>query len=287
MRRPESPYEIARLITLFEREDAAAIALRAGLESSFGGEPLAPVVGITGAPGVGKSTLIGALAPSLARDRRVAVLAVDPSSAASGGALLGDRTRIRAPAGGVFVRSQAAATRTGGLGPRTYPVLRLLRRLFDLVLVETVGVGQSEDDVRHVADEVLLLLQPLAGDGLQHLKAGIMEVPTAIVLTKCDAGELATRAIAELTAVIGLARPGEAVAIHAVSARTGAGLEPLAAAILAARAGGEQAGDEWYLRGVVREALGRVGEERLVAVGVPVAGSIDERVAVALARDEG
>ena len=287
MAAPESPYDVARLVTLFEREDAAAVALRAPVEAALADRPLAPVVGLTGAPGVGKSTLIGALAPHLVAAGRVAVLAVDPSSVASGGALLGDRTRIRAPGAEVFVRSQASAARTGGLAPRTYPVLWLLRRLFDLVLVETVGVGQSEDDVRHVADEVLLLLQPLAGDAVQHMKAGVMEAPTAIVLTKCDARELAARAIAELQAVIGLARPGEEVPIHAVSARTGAGVAALAAVVLAARPGDERAADEWYLRGVVRDALGRLGEQRLRAAGVPAEGSIAERVAVALARATG
>src|SRR4051794_15697645 len=191
--------DVARLVTLVEREDERAPAERAEALVAIEDRPLAPVVAVTGAPGVGKSTLLGALASALVQpgDRRLAIVAVDPSSAISGGALLGDRTRIRVPSGRVFVRSQASQAMPGGLAPRTYPVVRTLRRLFDLVLLETVGVGQSEADVRHVADATYVLLQPLAGDALQHLKAGVMEIGDALVVTKCDAGEPARRTVAE------------------------------------------------------------------------------------------
>ena len=112
----------------------------------------------------------------------------------------------------MFVRSQASQGIAGGLAPSTYPVMRALRRLFDLVLLETVGVGQSEDDVRHVADATYLLLQPMAGDTLQHLKAGLMEAPDALVVTKCDAGEAARRAVAELEGSARARPPGRAPA---------------------------------------------------------------------------
>lgn len=277
--------DVARLVTLVERDDPGAAAERAAALAAIEDRPLAPVVGVTGAPGVGKSTLLGAVATVLADDPRpLAILAVDPSSARSGGALLGDRTRIRVPAGRVFVRSQASQAATGGLAPRTYPVVRALRRLFGLVLVETVGVGQSEDDVRHVADATYLLLQPQAGDVVQHLKAGLMEVPRALVLTKCDLAG-APAALAELRAALGLVRPGEEVALHAVSARTGQGVAELAAAIAAtAPDPDERARDDRYLAAAVTDAYGRAGASRLAERGLPADGSLDERLAEALAR---
>lgn len=278
--------EVARLVTLVERDDPAAVAERAEPLAAIESNPLAPVVGFTGAPGVGKSTLLGALASALAAgsDRRIAIVAVDPSSAVTGGALLGDRTRIRVPEGRVFIRSQASQAESGGLAPTTYPVVRALRRLFDLVLVETLGVGQSEDDIRHVADATYLLLQPLAGDSVQHLKAGLMEAPDAIVVTKCDVADLAHRALADLRGAIGLARPGETIPLHAVSARTGAGIDELAAAVAATKAGPEQPSDDWFVARAVRTAHGRVGAARLAEHG-PVSGrSLDERLAQALAR---
>jgi len=279
--------DVARLVTLIERDDAAAPGERAEALAAIEDRALAPVVGFTGAPGVGKSTLLGAVATALLDDasRRIAIVAVDPSSATSGGALLGDRTRIRVPTDRVFVRSQASQAITGGLAPSTYPVVRALRRLFDLVLLETVGVGQSEDDVRHVADATYLLLQPLAGDALQHLKAGLMEAPDGLVVTKCDAGAVARQAVAELEGSLGLARPGERVPIHAVSARTGAGVEQLAAAVAATPPGSaERARDDWYLIRAVVHAHGRAGAERLGEHGLPGSGSLDERLAAALAR---
>lgn len=278
--------EVARLVTLVERDDPAAVAERNGPLAAIEANPLAPVVGFTGAPGVGKSTLLGALASALAvgADRRIAIVAVDPSSAVTGGALLGDRTRIRVPEGRVFIRSQASQAESGGLAPTTYPVVRVLRRLFDLVLVETLGVGQSEADISHVADATYLLLQPLAGDSVQHLKAGLMETPDAMVVTKCDVADLAHRALADLQGAIGLARPGETIPLHAVSARTGAGIDDLAAAVAATAAGPEEPHDDWFVTRAVRTAHGRRGAARLAALGLVSGGSLDERLAAALAR---
>ncbi len=223
-------------MTVFERDDPAAARERDAVRARLAQAPVAPVIGLTGAPGVGKSTLIGALVPHLTVHRRVAVLAVDPSSRVSGGALLGDRARMPGGDDRLFVRSQASGGQPGGLAATTGDVVWLLRRLFGLVLVETVGVGQTEDDIAGVANHVLLLLQPLAGDVLQHLKAGVMEVADALVLTKCDEQSLASRAHAELASTVGLARPGRRVPLHAVSARTGRGLPELAAAVLAVSA---------------------------------------------------
>ncbi len=161
----------------------------------------AQVLGITGPPGVGKSTLVGALLKEArAKGLRVAVLAIDPSSRRSGGALLGDRLRVMSPAGDpdCFVRSMAARHRLGGLADEAFPAITLLRALYDLVLVETVGVGQSETDVADMADTVVFCVQPASGDAVQFMKAGIIEIPHIAVVTKADLGAPAERALADL-----------------------------------------------------------------------------------------
>jgi GTPase len=168
--------------------------------------PRAQVVGVTGPPGVGKSTLTSALiALWRSAGKSVGVIAVDPSSRISGGALLGDRTRIRTdPAdGGVFVRSMAARDKLGGLASLSFSAMVLMRALFDVVLIETVGVGQSETDVAGAADTILLCVQPGSGDTLQFMKAGIVEIPHIIAVTKGDLGAMAEQARREAIAVLG------------------------------------------------------------------------------------
>ncbi len=182
------------------------------------------VLGITGPPGVGKSTLTGALLKTArGQGRRVAVLAIDPSSRRSGGALLGDRLRVISPAGdrGCFVRSMAARHRLGGVADEAFPAITLLRALFDLVLVETVGVGQSETDVADMADTVVFCVQPASGDAVQFMKAGIIEIPQIAVVTKADLGPVAERALADLEAAVGLSPPvgGWSVACLALAAQ--------------------------------------------------------------------
>jgi len=150
-------------------------------------EPRAHVVGVTGPPGVGKSSLCSSLVASWRKDgMTVGVIAVDPSSKASGGALLGDRVRIVTDSAdeGSFVRSMAARDRLGGLADQTLAAMVLMRALFDRVLIETVGVGQSEADVADCADTVVFCVQPGSGDSLQFMKAGIVEIPHLIVVTK-------------------------------------------------------------------------------------------------------
>jgi LAO/AO transport system kinase len=134
----------------------------------------------------------------------VAVLAVDPTSRRSGGALLGDRARIEVDPGDreVFIRSTAAGNRLGGLAPATRAAAAALSAAFDIVVIETVGVGQSETEVADVADTVAVVVQPASGDVLQFLKAGIMEVPDVLVVTKADLGRVATRAVADLEAAL-------------------------------------------------------------------------------------
>jgi LAO/AO transport system kinase len=218
---------LARTLSALETSsaDPDLIAL---LDAAFAA-PRGVGIGLTGPPGVGKSTLTGALITRLrARGRTVGVIAVDPSSRRSGGALLGDRTRIETDPddSGVFLRSMAARLRLGGVAEITFPAMVLMRALFDIVIVETVGVGQSETEIADCADIVVFCAQPGAGDALQFMKAGVMEVPDIVLVTKGDLGAPAQRAAADLGGALSLAaddRPSAKVAI--VSAQTGQGLD--------------------------------------------------------------
>jgi LAO/AO transport system kinase len=153
------------------------------------------------------------------------VLAVDPSSRRSGGSLLGDRARIEHnPADRqVFIRSMAAGDRLGGLAPATRAAAEALAVAFDVVVIETVGVGQSETEVADAADTVAVVIQPGSGDVLQFLKAGIMEVPDVLVVTKADLGRVAQRAIADLRSALRSlgARDTEVVAVSSVPPPSG------------------------------------------------------------------
>ncbi len=180
------------------------------------------VVGLTGPPGVGKSTLAGHLTRAWrARGLTVGVLAVDPSSRRSGGALLGDRARMAIPPEdeGVLVRSMAARDRLGGLAPGTEDAVLVLRAAFDRVLVETVGVGQSETDVARAADLSVVVVQPASGDALQFLKAGLMEVPDVLVVNKADLGAPARAAARDLDTALALT-PGPRPPVLLVSAES-------------------------------------------------------------------
>ncbi|MBL8877876.1 MAG: cobalamin-dependent protein [Phycisphaerales bacterium] len=147
-------------------------------------------IGITGAPGVGKSTFIGKLARVLrARGRRVGVVAVDPTSPITGGSLLGDRLRMMSgtPDDGLFVRSLSSQGHAGGLAPHTTDVTRaLLAAGFEIVLIETVGAGQNDVEIRKESDAVMLLMMPGAGDSVQFQKAGVVEIATGFVVNKAD-----------------------------------------------------------------------------------------------------
>jgi len=186
------------------RERAAELLAEVS-PARLGGEAPAHLVGVTGPPGAGKSTLLSALVKEWrTRGRTVAVLAVDPSSKRSGGSLLGDRARIEHDPrdDGILIRSTAAGTRLGGLAPPTREAAETLAPAFDLVVIETVGVGQSETDVEEVCDTVAVIVQPASGDTLQFLKAGIMEVPDVLVVTKADLGDSARRAQRDLEAAL-------------------------------------------------------------------------------------
>ena len=236
-------YPIARLVSLAEDSrsqvsatcDEAIAVLEAEAERRG---HIARVIGITGSPGSGKSSLLSRVTNAMVTaDPKVtvAVVAVDPSSPSSGGALLGDRTRmVLDPAQDrIYFRSQASATALGGLAPTTFQVCRALSLIFDFVIVETVGVGQSEADVRHLADRVLLVMAPLGGDEIQYLKAGIIEIPDAFVVNKSDE-PAAMRTYHQLRGSLWLARPNDAqdIPIYRTSAKTGYGIDELARGFL-------------------------------------------------------
>lgn len=241
---------VARLISLVEdesqkngtalREVSAALAPHTGR---------AHVVGITGSPGVGKSTSTSALVTALrAQDRRVGVLAVDPSSPFSGGALLGDRIRMQdhTTDSGVYIRSMASRGHLGGLAGAAPQALRVLDAAgCDVILVETVGVGQSEVEVSGLADTTLVLVAPGMGDGIQAAKAGILEIGDVFVVNKADRdGAQSTRR--ELRTMISMGERGEGAwtpPIVMTVASSGEGIEDVLAAVDQHREHLEASGD--------------------------------------------
>jgi LAO/AO transport system kinase len=240
------PRSVGRLITLVEDGAPQLRALMAALAPRSGG---AHIVGLTGSPGVGKSTTTSALVTAFrSAGRRVGVLAVDPSSPFSGGALLGDRIRMQEHATDpeVFIRSMASRGHLGGLASTTPQAVRVLDAAgCDPVLVETVGVGQSEVEVAGEADTTIVLLAPGMGDGIQAAKAGILEIGDIFVVNKADR-DGADATARELRHMISLGPSGQAGAwkppVLKVIATRGEGLPELVEAIDGHRAWLESSG---------------------------------------------
>lgn len=240
-------------------------------------------IGLTGPPGVGKSTLTAALARAMReRQQSVGVVAVDPTSVRSGGALLGDRSRMAFDPGdaGLFVRSLSTGGEAGGLAYAVPAAVEVLAAAFDRVIVETTGVGQTETDVELVVDTVALVIQPGSGDVLQFIKAGIMEIPDVIVVNKGDHGRLAQRAASDLSGALdalrslgmGAAAAQWEVPVLVTSARERTGIEPLLDAFEAhRRALGPEAVRARRRRGAAAWALDllrrRFGEHGVATLG--------------------
>lgn len=215
--KPAMAKTLARLESHARDEDTIAL-----LDAAFNA-PKGQSLGLTGPPGVGKSSLVNALLRE-ARQRGLTVgaIAVDPSSGRTGGALLGDRARLSSldPTDqGVFVRSMATRGRLGGVSALAYPSIVVMQAVYDLVLVETVGVGQSETEIAGMTDAVMLCIQPASGDSLQFMKAGIMEVPDLAVVTKSDLGGVARRAAADLRTALSVVE-GESLPVQLCSAQS-------------------------------------------------------------------
>ena len=285
----DKPALAAALARLERQPDADDV--RALLDKSYRA-PRAHVVGVTGPPGVGKSTLLSALiATWRARSRTVGVIAVDPSSRRTGGALLGDRARLATDPSddGVFVRSMAARDRLGGLAELTLGAMVVMRSLFDMVLIETVGVGQSETDVAGVADTVVFCVQPGSGDSLQFMKAGIVEIPHLVAVTKADLGAMAERARSDVDGALSLTESdGWQPRTLLVSPRDRTGVPELVTAIDAhaaylaednRRALARHAQAELWLVEAIRERFGRQGLVRAGDLSLRAGASPFARIA--------
>jgi LAO/AO transport system kinase len=226
------PRAIARAISLVENDDATA---RKIMKEVFGCRQDAVVLGITGAPGTGKSTLVDQLIARLrAGGEKIGVVAVDPSSPFTGGAILGDRIRMMRHSvdSGVFIRSMATRGQLGGLAKATGEAIAIYEAAGkDFVLVETVGVGQDEVEVVKLADLVLVVLTPGSGDDIQAFKAGIMEIADIFIINKADSPGV-ERLARQLEAMLGMGYPGGEVppVVRTVATR-GSGVDSLVAEI--------------------------------------------------------
>jgi LAO/AO transport system kinase len=226
---------LARLLSLVENGSPELRPIMRALAPQTG---RARVIGLTGAPGVGKSTITGAMVKAYrAQDQRVGVIAVDPSSPFTGGALLGDRIRMQdhATDAGVFIRSMASRGHLGGLAAATPQALRVLDAAgFGLVLIETVGVGQAELEIASLADTTVVLVAPGMGDSIQAAKAGILEVADIFAVNKADRPQ-AQQAVRDLRNMIALGQqetgqgsePGWKTPIVSTVATTGEGISEL------------------------------------------------------------
>jgi len=287
---------IARLVSVVENDEPGAAEAMRALYPQTG---RAQIVGITGPPGGGKSTLVNRLAGTYReRASRVAIVAVDPSSPFTGGAILGDRIRMRERFldEGIFIRSMASRGHAGGLARATARVVNVLDALgTDVILVETVGVGQEEVDVIRVVDTVCLVTVPGLGDDIQAIKAGVLEIADVLVVNKADrpGSDETARDLAQMLS-LAKDRPWKTPIVR-TSAQSGDGLPQLVDAIDKHRAWSRESGEYLERRraaarseveallqeALLRELAGRVGESRLAAAVARVAErSLDPYAAV-------
>lgn len=278
---------LARCISLMESGGAAADRIHRRICANVG---RAAILGFTGAPGAGKSTLIDAMIATLrGRGATVAVAAVDPSSPIFGGAILGDRVRMRRHAEDpcVFIRSVASRGHLGGLSESIHRIVDVMDAAGrDVIIVETVGTGQSEVEVAEIADVCVVVNAPNMGDDVQAMKAGVLEIADVLVVNKADLPQ-ARRTTDQLTNMLKLRHEKRDVPIVETVAINDAGVEDLLAAIdrlLASRAGDRQATHRRRLRRLIAQAAGRLVHDR---IGSYAGGDLDDLVNAAAAGEIG
>jgi LAO/AO transport system kinase len=277
------PRALARTITAVENESPGSSAILAAIQPHLG---RSNIIGVTGPPGAGKSTLIDAMIRELRiRGRTVGVLAVDPSSPISGGAILGDRIRMNGHAGdpGVFVRSLASRGHLGGLFRTAWGVVQAMDAYGpDHIIVETVGTGQSEVEIADVAHMRLVLCAPGAGDDIQAIKAGILEIADILVVNKSD-HPMAEQTRHQLEAMLGLRDPRtQAAKIMATVATTGQGLPELVDALEAAARGTQMSRRidlKVRLRLILADATADIVRARVLAGETEAIEAICDRIA--------
>jgi LAO/AO transport system kinase len=254
-----------------DREQTRALLAEVS-PAALGSEAEGHIVGVTGPPGAGKSTLLSTLLHAWREQgRTVAMLAVDPSSRRSGGALLGDRARIEFDPSdrGVLIRSTAAGERLGGLAAATRSAAQALAAAFDVVVIETVGVGQAETEVADVADTVVVVVQPASGDVLQFLKSGIMETPDVLAVTKADLGDIALATRRDLNAALRSLGARETKVVAVSSLPPTQGIEELVSALEQHRGRADIGARRARARrmGALLDYAGEHGERGLRALG--------------------
>lgn len=278
------PLALAKAITIIENGMEGAAAILSTIQPHRG---KATIIGLTGPPGAGKSTLIDSLIKEIrSRGKTVGVLAVDPSSSLTGGAILGDRIRMASHTGdpGVFVRSLASRGHLGGLFRTAWGVLQVMDAAGpDFIVMETVGAGQSEVEVADYAHVNIVVCAPGLGDDVQAIKAGILEIADILVVNKSD-HPMAGTTVRQLEGMLSLRDPAMATAtIVSTTATTGAGVPALVDAVeraAIARTGtGGAAGDGLRVRRVLADTLAQLAHRLVVTADDPAIESLCQRVA--------